>query len=129
MNKSFLILTFITLLSFGCKEKNKENTINSTPNTEIDKTLLKEKEPQPEIIVKPINHASFILEYEDIVIYVDPVGGPELYKNEKKPSVVLITDIHEDHFDLETFEGIMTDTAQPITPPDVAIKIPEALEV
>ncbi|HLV15476.1 MAG TPA: MBL fold metallo-hydrolase [Xanthomarina sp.] len=128
MNKSFLILTLITLLSFGCKEKNKENTINSTPKTEIDKTLLKEKEPQPEIIVKPINHASFILEYEDIVIYVDPVGGPELYKNEKKPSVVLITDIHEDHFDLETFEGIMTDTAQPITPPDVAIKIPEALQ-
>ncbi|MCX7549786.1 MBL fold metallo-hydrolase [Xanthomarina sp. F2636L] len=129
MRNFLLVLFLISILSFGCKGDVKDVNTNQTSKIKTDTiSILDNKKPLSDIIVKPINHASFILEYEDIVIYVDPVGGPELYKNEKDPNVILITDIHDDHFNLETFEGIMKDTTQPIVPPDVAIKIPMALQ-
>ena len=125
---TILTLCFVTCLSFSCKSdkqtsKLKEERVQTDTVAEIVN-----KKTISDITVKPINHASFILEHEDIVIYVDPVGGAELYKDEKLPSVILITDIHGDHFDLETFKSVMTDSAQPIVPPDVAIKIPEPLQ-
>ncbi|WP_317131653.1 MBL fold metallo-hydrolase [Formosa maritima] len=125
MRKSILIILLLTIYSTGCKTDKKETDSSNTDKNIIDSTKIAVKNHLSEIKIKPINHASFILEYEDIVVYVDPVGGAEIYENEKEPNVILITDIHGDHFDLETFEGIMTDTAQPIVPTDVAIKIPD----
>lgn len=127
MKKPFQILVLITFITFGCKSDKKNIAPPNDEIIEVDTTEIATEKSLPSIIVKPINHASFILEYEDIVVYIDPVGGPELYKNEKPPSVILVTDIHEDHFDLETFKEVMTDSTQPIVPPEAAIKIPEAL--
>jgi L-ascorbate metabolism protein UlaG (beta-lactamase superfamily) len=129
MKKSILILSLLFSILFNCKSDKNEAESNNNQTKKNDTTIqVIPEEPVSEIKVKPINHGSFILEYEDIVVYVDPVGGPELYKDEKSPNVILITDIHGDHFNLETFEAIMTDSAQPIVPPDVAVKIPETLQ-
>lgn len=62
----------------------------------------KESESKNTIIVHPINHATFVLEYNNEVVYVDPVGGKPAFENQKKPTLVLITDIHGDHFDNKT---------------------------
>jgi len=128
MKKSLLILFLFAFISFSCKSDKKE--MDSTNNIEAitDSIIPVEKKSLSEIKIKPINHASFILEYEDIVIYVDPVGGPEVYKDEKPPSAILVTDIHGDHFDLETFLAVMTDSVQPIVTVDVAIKIPDSVK-
>lgn len=125
MRKLILLLFLLSIFTFSCKSDKKEIYPKTNKLVNVDSTSNFVEKTISEIKVKPINHASFILEYEDIIIYVDPVGGSETYENEKEPSVILITDIHSDHFDLETFSGIMTDNAQPIVPPDVAVKIPE----
>lgn len=47
----------------------------------------------------PINHASFVIQNEDITIYVDPAGIPGSFKDFAAPDIILLTDIHSDHFD------------------------------
>ena len=56
----------------------------------------------------PIEHATLVIEYNNTTIYIDPVGGKETYKNFKSPNFILITDIHDDHLDLETLKSINT---------------------
>lgn len=125
MKKSILILILLAIFTLNCKSDKKQLESSDNSIVKVDSMEITDEKSLSDIKVKPINHASFILEYEDIVVYIDPVGGPEIYQNEKEPSVILITDIHGDHFNLETFEGVMTDSVQPIVPPDVAVKIPE----
>lgn len=80
------------------------------------------------LIVKPIEHATFVLSWSDHTIYVDPVGGAEVFKGISKPDLVLITDIHGDHFDLKTLEAIMEPRTRIVTPRAVADKLPESLK-
>ena len=65
-----------------------------------------------------------MLEYGDITIYVDPVGGAEAFKGQKQPDLILITDIHFDHLNLETLQGLNTSKAKIIVPQAVADKMP-----
>lgn len=51
----------------------------------------------PKII--PIYHASFILDWDSVIIYVDPAWNKNFYTNYSQPDLVLITDIHFDHLD------------------------------
>lgn len=75
--------------------------------------------------IVPIEHATMILAYKDAVIYVDPVGGAELFMDKEKPNYVLITDIHGDHLDAETLKGLDLSMATLIVPKAVADKLPE----
>jgi len=59
-----------------------------------------------ELFIHPISHGSLIIEYGEEMIYVDPVGDIEDFKDYKKPTIILITDIHGDHLNLETLERI-----------------------
>lgn len=61
-----------------------------------------------EIVVHPIQHASFVMETPNAVIYVDPVGDPALYDGLPEPDIILITHVHGDHFDPETLAVIST---------------------
>ncbi|KQC29259.1 MBL fold metallo-hydrolase [Flagellimonas eckloniae] len=73
----------------------------------------------------PIEHATTILEWKDITIYIDPVGGKKAFENQKLPDLILITDIHGDHFSLETLQELNTEKAKIMVPQAVADKIPE----
>lgn len=75
--------------------------------------------------VQPILHGSLVLTFQDKTIYVDPYGGTKLYNNIKAPDIILITDIHGDHLDLETLDSLDTSKAIFITPQAVADKLPE----
>jgi L-ascorbate metabolism protein UlaG (beta-lactamase superfamily) len=57
----------------------------------------------PKII--PIYHASLILDWGKI-IYVDPVWNIDLYKNKPAPDLVLITDIHFDHLNVDVLKSL-----------------------
>ncbi len=111
---TYLLLIAIALCS--CKQK-ETSIVISQP--------VKEKSTTPlGFEVTPISHASMILHWDDTVIYVDPVGGAQKFSSYPKPDLILITDIHGDHLDVATLEGLETEQAKIITPQAVADKIP-----
>lgn len=105
----------IVLLIWACKEK-KSGAISQ------NKTLIN---LEKELKITPIQHATAILEWGDITIYIDPVGGMEKFKKFKNPDLILITDIHGDHFSLKTLQELNTKKAKIMVPQAVADKIPE----
>ena len=80
-----------------------------------------------DIIIHPVEHASLVLGYGDAVIYVDPVGGADLYAGVPAPTAILITHGHGDHFDVPTLEAI-AGSAPLLTNEEVFGKLPEGLK-
>ncbi|KKB08283.1 hypothetical protein VE26_13210 [Devosia chinhatensis] len=80
-----------------------------------------------DLVIHPVDHASLVLEWGDKVIYVDPVGGAELYAGLPAPTAILITHGHGDHFDLPTLEAIGADLPF-LTNQEVFDQLPEALK-
>jgi L-ascorbate metabolism protein UlaG (beta-lactamase superfamily) len=80
-----------------------------------------------DLIVHPVNHASFVMSWSNEVFYVDPVGGPERYEGLPPPSLILITDIHGDHLDVDTVRAISTEDTLYIVPEAVADMLPPEL--
>jgi L-ascorbate metabolism protein UlaG (beta-lactamase superfamily) len=78
------------------------------------------------LVVQPIQHASMVLTAKGTTIYVDPVGGAAKYHGLAAPNIILITDIHGDHFDPATLEAIKTDKTVLVMPQAVADKLPAA---
>jgi len=77
-----------------------------------------------DLTVQPINHATLVLGYQHKNIYVDPTGGADAFKGIASPDMILITDIHGDHFDPKTLEAVNTTHATLIVPKAVADKLP-----
>src|ERR1017187_9630729 len=75
--------------------------------------------------IQPIQHASLILTVHGTVIYVDP-SGADNYKGMAAPDIILITDIHGDHFDVKTLEAVKKPTSLLVVPQVVADKLPVA---
>ena len=69
--KLFILIT--VLLVIGCNSK-KEQAENLNKTADNSQTIEKE------IKIIPISHATAVIEYEDLVIYLDPVGGLEAFK-------------------------------------------------
>src|SRR6185369_17724919 len=59
-----------------------------------------------DLIIHPINHATFVLSWKDRTIYVDPVGNGKRFDGLPKPDLILVTDIHGDHLSPETLEAV-----------------------
>ncbi len=77
--------------------------------------------------VVPVEHASLILKSGGKVIYVDPVypkSGPSAFAGEPAPDLILITDIHPDHFDIKTLEGVSKENTDIIAPMILADMFP-----
>lgn len=117
------------ILITGCKDQqNKKPLLDS----KRDAASELQSPPPPisvhskdsEIIIIPIEHATTVLEWNDITIYIDPVGGASAFEGQKQPDLILITDIHGDHFSLETLEALDTSKAKIVVPQAVADKIP-----
>ncbi|GAB3931419.1 MBL fold metallo-hydrolase [Mucilaginibacter myungsuensis] len=77
-----------------------------------------------ELTIQPITHATLVLSYQGKNIYIDPTGGAEAFKGLGAPDMILITDIHGDHFDPKTLEAVNTNKAVLIAPQAVADKLP-----
>ncbi|THD67784.1 MBL fold metallo-hydrolase [Robertkochia marina] len=87
-----------------------------------------ETESIGEIGVQPIVHGTLALEYQDKTIYVDPYGGADKFKEINAPDIVLITDIHGDHYNPETLSGLPLENATLVVPAAVAEQLSEQLQ-
>ena len=116
-----LICLLSVFITFGCKDNTKEVVeIASETADEIHETT----EPDS-LNIEPIEHATMILAYEDVVVYVDPVGGAEAFKDKEIPTHILVTDIHGDHMDPATLKEMDLSNTSLIVPKAVADKLPE----
>lgn len=80
-----------------------------------------------ELTIQPIKHATMVLTYSNMTIYIDPVGGAHAFAGLAAPDLILITDIHGDHFDTATLAALSLDKATLIVPKAVADKLPAAM--
>jgi len=80
------------------------------------------------VIIQPILHGSLVLSWKDQTIYVDPYGGAERYEEIEEPTLILITDIHGDHLNLKTLDGLNVSRAHFIVPQAVKDKLPEKMK-
>lgn len=109
------------ILATSCKEQAK-----SSPSLEKDISEVEIPVNVKPIKIIPIAHATAVLEWNDLTVYIDPVGGSAAFEGHNTPDLILITDIHGDHFSLETLEALDTSKAKIIVPQAVADKIPDA---
>lgn len=80
------------------------------------------------LLIQPLNHATMALTWQDKTIYTDPNGGAKTFEGIAEPDLILITDIHGDHFNLQTLQAINITNATLVVPPAVAEKLPETLK-
>jgi L-ascorbate metabolism protein UlaG (beta-lactamase superfamily) len=80
------------------------------------------------LTVQPIQHASLILTVHGVTIYADP-SNADNYKGMTPPDMILITDIHGDHFDIKTIDAIKTPATLLVVPQVVSDKLPDADKV
>ena len=79
------------------------------------------------ISIQPIQHGTLALSWNGISIYVDPTGGKEAFSGLSKPNLILITDIHGDHMNIETLNALDTENTTIIAPVAVKERLPEKL--
>lgn len=75
--------------------------------------------------IQPIQHGTLALTWNGKTIYVDPFGGGKAFKGIARPDMIVITDIHGDHLNLETLEAIDVSNAVFVVPLAVADQLPE----
>lgn len=120
-----LLVVLICLSVFSCKTDKKAT--QSTPKDTVEKEITSGHK-ESAIKINPISHGSLVLEYDNVVLYIDPVGGPEAYEGQKPPTLILVTDIHGDHLDTKTLDAISTENSKIIAPAAVADQFPENLK-
>lgn len=77
------------------------------------------------LTIQPLNHATLALTWQGKTIYVDPFGGAKIFEGLAAPDLILITDIHGDHFNPETLQAIDASKATLVVPQAVADKLPD----
>jgi L-ascorbate metabolism protein UlaG (beta-lactamase superfamily) len=80
------------------------------------------------LTIQPVAHASLVLSYDEKNIYIDPAGGSTAFKNLPAPNVIMVTDIHGDHFNIKTIEAINTANAVLVVPQAVADQLPPSID-
>lgn len=78
--------------------------IFSNLNLKAQKETFKTKDGA--LTISPILHSSLVIEWNDLTIFSDPYGGADKYAAFSAPDLVLITDIHGDHLNLNTLSGL-----------------------
>jgi len=81
-----------------------------------------------DLIIHPIEHATFLMGWNGKIIYVDPVGGASRFAEFPKADLVLVTDIHGDHLNPDTIAAVTTDKSAIVAPQAVVDKLPQTLK-
>lgn len=80
-----------------------------------------------DLIIQPLNHATFAMGWNGKTIYVDPVGGANRFEGLPSPDLILVTDIHGDHLDAETLAAVVGEDTVLIAPAAVAEQFSDSL--
>lgn len=75
--------------------------------------------------INPVSHASMVIEFGGVTIYNDPVGGVESYVGLGDADVILVSDIHGDHFDVDTLSSLSNENTTIIVPQAVFDELPQ----
>lgn len=92
--------------------------------------LVNRQDPSEKIVlplITPITHATFVMEWADVVIYNDPVGDSELFLNFAKPDLIFVSDIHGDHLSVDTLEVVIDQDSIILAPQAVVDNFSEEL--
>ncbi|MCA0922287.1 MBL fold metallo-hydrolase [Pseudooceanicola nanhaiensis] len=81
-----------------------------------------------EVVIRPVSHASFVMETPSGVIYCDPVGEAAQYEDMPAPDLILITHEHGDHYNADTLAALVGASTQLVTNPAVYEKMPDGLK-
>lgn len=71
-----------------------------------------------DVIIHPLNHATFVMNWQETMIYVDPVGGIS-YAGMPKADLILVTHGHSDHFSASTIDSVRKTNAIIVAPQGV----------
>ena len=114
------------ILMIGCKENQKKEVVQSsvTASAAAVASIPTANGNTSNIKLIPIEHATAVIEWGDLTIYIDPVGGASAFSGQRLPDLILITDIHGDHFSDETLLALDTQKAKIMVPQAVADKMP-----
>ncbi len=128
MKRIFTLLT-LSLIFIGCKNENRESQEeNQNPeNSEMDEKSGNDTE-KANVEIHPIEHATAVITWDDAVFYTDPVGGAEAFEGKASPDFILITDIHGDHMNAETLEGLELEDTKIFVPQAVKDELPEEMQ-
>lgn len=74
--------------------------------------------------IVPVHHASLVLQWNGETIYCDPVGGAARYDGLDRPSLIVLTHHHGDHFDLETIDALLGEHTVLVAPRVVYDQMP-----
>jgi L-ascorbate metabolism protein UlaG (beta-lactamase superfamily) len=69
-----------------------------------------------DVIVRPVNHASFVLRWKSMMIYNDPVGAASRYSTFPKADLILVSHTHGDHFEATTISSVRATNGVIIAP-------------
>ena len=75
------------------------------------------------IMFTPIEHATMVIKIAETLIYVDPVGDAGAFAEFPPPDIILITHIHQDHFDPALIASLKKDDTDIIGPRNVIDKL------
>ena len=87
----------LALLTFSVSANAQMFNTSSVPTSDGD------------LIIIPVAHASFVMNWNGSTVYVDPVGEVGAYDGLPRPDLILLTDIHGDHLDGATLSGLIGD--------------------
>jgi L-ascorbate metabolism protein UlaG (beta-lactamase superfamily) len=69
-----------------------------------------------DLIIQPVNHASFVMSWNGKMIYNDPVCAASLYAAFPKADLILLSHDHPDHFSPTTINSVTNATTRIIAP-------------
>ncbi len=78
--------------------------------------------------VHPVDHASFVLDWGDVIEYHDPVGEAGMYTVHGLPDRIILTHSHGDHLDIPLLETLVTPAVQLVAPAEVYAKLPATIQ-
>lgn len=121
-----LILAFYAFNQYIYNEK-QGDPLNTSEPTDRDSTGLDEAMTLVQVI--PISHATAILKWDSAIIYTDPTGGAMMFRDQPEADIILVTDIHGDHYSPETLMAVLevSPDATLIAPQAVIDMMPEEL--
>ncbi len=122
--KTFLYAIALAIVAIGCQSPKKQGRSSLADNivsSSTEPTLQKKAE------IHPIAHATAVLTWNDLTIYLDPTGGASAFEDFATPDLVLITDIHGDHMNIETLRKLNLSNTTLVVPQAVADKLPEGI--
>lgn len=84
--------------------------------------------PAGNVVIHPVNHSSFVLQWNGRMIYNDPVGGAAPYRTFPKADLILVSHDHGDHFSAPTLNSVTNSGTRIVAPAAVYAQMSPALK-